>query len=75
MDSLKRRSVRTILYDVFNCLERWLSPVLPFTTEEAWFTWNSEIKKNQEESCHLLQFQDLPEEWNDNNLSEKWIFT
>ena len=74
LDSLKRRSVRTILYDVFNCLERWLSPVLPFTTEEAWFTWNSEIKKNQEESCHLLQFQDLPEEWNDNNLSEKWIF-
>ncbi len=71
-DSKKRKSVRNLLLDIFNCLLRWLSPILVFTTEEAWFFWKQEIVKTAEESCHLLLFDDLPIEWKNNSLNYKW---
>ena len=71
--SIKRKSVRTLLKDIFYCLIRWLSPILVFTTEEAWFFWNKEIFKNEEESCHLLLFENLPFEWKNEGLNEKWL--
>ncbi len=36
--SLRRRACRTVMDLVFERLTIWLSPLLPFTTEEAWTT-------------------------------------
>ena len=50
LDSLKRRSARTLLDILFHCLLRWLAPSLVFTCEEAW-----KARGNQT-SIHLEDF-------------------
>ena len=35
-DDPRRRAVRTVLDRTFDCLVRWLAPVICFTAEEAW---------------------------------------
>ena len=35
-DSLKRRSVTTCLHILFDFLSKWFSPIISFTSEEAW---------------------------------------
>ena len=35
-DSLKRRSVATCLHILFDFLSKWFSPIISFTSEEAW---------------------------------------
>ena len=71
-NSLNVRSSKTVMTDVFDCLIRWLSPIIPFTTEEAWQCWKEDINKNSELSCHLLENLELPDEWNDINLNNEW---
>ena len=53
--------------ELFNCLVKWLAPMLPFTTEEAWLERNP-----QAVSVHLEQFPDVPAAWRDETLAEKW---
>jgi isoleucyl-tRNA synthetase len=54
-DSAKRRAYRTVLDTLFHALVRWLSPVLVFTSEEAWGTRFPEAG-----SVHLLEWPELP---------------
>ena len=57
-DSIKSEKVKStkfVMKIVFKYLIRWLSPIIPFTTEEAWQCWKNEVDKNAEESCHLLK--------------------
>ena len=35
-DDIRRRAARTVLDRIFDCLVRWLAPILCFTAEEAW---------------------------------------
>ena len=70
--STKVRSTKTVMSYVFECLITWLSPIIPFTTEEAWQCWRSEIKTDALESCHLLKKKKLPLEWKQKKLDEKW---
>ena len=35
--------------DCFEYIIEWLSPIIPFTTEEAWQCWRLEVDKNAEE--------------------------
>ncbi len=72
--SLKRRASRTVMIDVFKVLLNWLSPVLVFTCEEAWQSWRDEIDDTATESCHLESFVEIPNEWKDNLLIDKWIY-
>jgi isoleucyl-tRNA synthetase len=37
-DAIRRRACRTVLDAVFERLTAWLSPITPFTMEEAWST-------------------------------------
>jgi len=67
-DSLRRRSARTVMEKVFDCLVVWLAPVLCFTAEEAWTARYG----NKAESIHLQQFPEIPSEWRDDELSKKW---
>ena len=56
----------TVLEHLFNCLTAWLAPILCFTAEEAWLT------RNPSSSVHLRMFPDVPEEWQNERLAEKW---
>ena len=67
-DDLRRRAARTVLDRVFDCLVRWLAPVLVFTTEEAWRYRHGEGA----DSIHLECFADLPESWYRPELGERW---
>lgn len=59
-NSLKRRATRTVMDVVFDCLAKWLAPVLAFTAEEAWLNRHP----RQEGSVHEELFPLLPYFWN-----------
>ncbi|KQU65778.1 isoleucine--tRNA ligase [Aminobacter sp. DSM 101952] len=65
--SVRRKAAVHVVRELFNCLVKWLAPMLPFTTEEAWLERNP-----QSESVHLEQFPEVPAAWRDEALAEKW---
>jgi isoleucyl-tRNA synthetase len=71
-DSIKVNQTKTVLKYVFNCLIRWISPIIPFTTEEAWQSWKNEIDDTSIESCHLLQAEALPDIWDQDEIKLLW---
>ncbi len=64
--SVKRRSTRTLLNIIFNHLVRWFAPSISFTSEEAWKAMGNK------ESIHLQDFLQCKNEYEDNQLNEKW---
>ncbi len=66
--SRRRRSARTVLDHLFECLVRWLAPVLCFTAEEAWLV----RYPSEEDSVHLRDFPRIPESWRAPALAERW---
>ena len=64
-----RKSCRTVLKQVFDCLTAWLAPVLSYTAEEAWL---AHIGDDNEESVHLRHFPSLSENYIDDKLKNKW---
>jgi isoleucyl-tRNA synthetase len=64
-----RRAVRTVLDHVFECLVRWLAPLLAFTAEEAWLVRHGDA---EESSVHLQSFRAVPPAWRDDALAAKW---
>ncbi|KKB76615.1 isoleucine--tRNA ligase [Devosia soli] len=68
ISSVKRRSALTVLDHLFNALTAWLAPILVFTMEECWL----ERHPGETESVHLRLFPDVPTEWLDEQLAEKW---
>ena len=65
--SVKRKASVKVVRHLFDCLVKWLAPLLPFTTEEAWLDRNPKA-----ESLHLEQMPAVPAEWRDDALAEKW---
>jgi isoleucyl-tRNA synthetase len=68
-DAPRRRAARTVLDRVFDCLVRWLAPVLCFTAEEAWLCRHGD---GAHSSVHLETYATLPASWRDDALGEKW---
>ncbi len=68
VDDIERRSCRTVLDALFNCLTTWFAPLLSFTAEEAWLERNSGSKS----SVHLQQFPTIPAAWHDEALAQRW---
>ncbi|KQS91182.1 MULTISPECIES: isoleucine--tRNA ligase [unclassified Rhizobium] len=66
--SLRRRSALHVIRKIFDCMVLWLAPMLPFTTEEAWLSRDPSAV-----SVHLEQFPDVPAEWENAALDEKWV--
>jgi isoleucyl-tRNA synthetase len=65
--SLRRRSTRTVMDYLFKALVHWLSPVLCFTTEEAW-----QARYNHKQgSLQLSALPELPIEWLNPDLDQK----
>ncbi|MGN7292164.1 isoleucine--tRNA ligase [Rhizobium sp. SAFR-030] len=65
--SLKRRAALHVIRQLFDCLVLWFAPMMPFTSEEAWLS-----RDPKAESVHLEQFRDIPAEWSNEAVSEKW---
>ncbi len=62
-----RRAYRTVLDILFEALVRYAAPVLVFTAEEVWAT-----RCPERGSVHLLELHDLPAEWCDDALAERF---
>jgi isoleucyl-tRNA synthetase len=67
ISSIKRKGSLTVLDRVFDCLTAWLAPILVFTMEECWLE-----RFPDGESVHLRLFPQLPENWKDEALFERW---
>ncbi len=68
-DAVARRATRTVLDRVFDCLARWLAPMLCFTAEEAWLARHGDGAAT---SVHLQLFPTVPAAWLDPALAAKW---
>jgi isoleucyl-tRNA synthetase len=64
-----RRAVRTVFDRTFDALVRWLAPIICFTAEEAWL-----VRHGDGDGCsvHLQLLADVPREWLDPELGERW---
>ncbi len=65
--SARRKASIVVVRHLFDCVVTWLAPMLPFTMEEAWLD-----RHPQAISVHLAQFPEVPAEWRDDALAEKW---
>ena len=66
LNSIKRRSSRTLLDIVYQHLVRWLAPTLVFTCEEAWQA------RGYKTSIHLEDFMPINQKYKNSNLNTKW---
>ncbi len=67
-DSVTRKASLTVIAKLFDCVIPWVAPMLPFTMEEAWLSRNP----NEDGSVHLLEFPEVPTEWQDEKLAKRW---
>ena len=68
LDATRRRAARSVLDNVFDCLTAWLAPILVFTAEEAWLN----RYPDDNDSVHFRLFPEIPADWRDDALAEKW---
>jgi isoleucyl-tRNA synthetase len=65
--SLRRRACRTVMAHVFDRLTIWLSPLAPFTMEEAWAT-----RFPTERSNTFRVMPTTPDAWRNPAEAERW---
>jgi isoleucyl-tRNA synthetase len=68
-DDLRRRATRTVMDRTFDCLARWLAPILCFTAEEAWLARHGDMPGR---SVHLELFPEVPADWHAPELAARW---
>src|SRR5260370_28826561 len=56
-DDVRRRAARTVLDRCFDCLVRWLAPVICFTAAEPWLAPHRDLPGR---SIHLELFAGVP---------------
>jgi isoleucyl-tRNA synthetase len=66
-ESLRRRAARTVMDAVFDRLTIWLSPLIPFTMEEAWSTRFPDAG-----SISLRVFPKTPDAWRNDAEAARW---
>ena len=67
LNSKKRKNCVTVLNIILESLVKWFAPILVFTTDEIFSLINKESK-----SIHEHTFVEIPKNWENNELSEKW---
>ena len=67
VNSTKRKDCVRVLNILLDCLLKWFAPILVFTTEEI-FT----LVGNSSSSIHETLFPELPSEFKNDKLAEKW---
>tara|TARA_B100000686_G_scaffold121236_1_gene128317 strand:- start:4697 stop:7435 length:2739 start_codon:yes stop_codon:yes gene_type:complete len=68
-DSKKRSDCIAVLNILLQCLIKWFAPILSFTTEEIYKLTN---KSEEQNSIHLKKFDEIPENWKNEELNTKW---
>ncbi len=68
ISSVKRRAALTVIDILFDRIVRWLAPLIPFTTEEAWLL----RRPGDDVSVHLETFAEVSDSWRNDALEEKW---
>ncbi|MBN4058692.1 class I tRNA ligase family protein, partial [Desulfocapsa sp. AH-315-J15] len=72
-DSLKRRSAQTVLHEILGGLLQLMSPVLTFTTTEAWEHFKQlDEKAPLKESIFFTEFPAAAPERRDSTQEERW---
>ncbi len=67
-NSEKRKSCIILLNVILNILIKWFAPILSFTTEEIY-----QLISKKNKSIHLENFLIIPENFRNDELSDKWI--
>jgi len=67
ISSVARKSALTVIDQTFRCVVTWIAPILAFTAEEAWLA-----RFPNAESVHLETFPQVPAEWRNDALAERW---
>jgi isoleucyl-tRNA synthetase len=67
LNSKKRKNCVIVLNIILESLLKWYAPILVFTTEEIYGLINK-----KEESIHESSFVEIPSNWKNNDLSNKW---
>jgi len=66
--SVTRKASLTVIDHLFRCTVTWLAPMLCFTAEESWLSrYGADAK-----SVHLETFPEVPAQWRNDKLAEKW---
>ena len=65
--SAKRKAALQVVAILFDNITKWLAPMLPFTMEECW-----QSRDETAQSIHTLQFNEIPQNWRDDDLAAKW---
>lgn len=65
--SKDRHAALTVIDKLFDCLVRWLAPMIPFTCDEAWAE-----RRGGSSSVHLELFEKIPAGWRNEALEAKW---
>ena len=68
-NSQRRNNCLEVLNVLINFLLRWFSPILAFTSEEAYQV----IKNKKYKSIHLQDFPVIPLIWNNPEIKNNWI--
>ena len=68
ISSTARKASLTVIDHLFRCTVTWLAPMLAFTAEESWLSRYGEDAS----SVHLEGFPQIPADWRDEALAEKW---
>ncbi|PCI04046.1 MAG: isoleucine--tRNA ligase [Hyphomicrobiales bacterium] len=66
--SERRKASLQVVKILFDCLTKWLAPMLSFTMEECWTSRYGDDAG----SIHMEQFEVIPAEWRDDALAAKW---
>ncbi len=66
--STRRKASLAVVDRLFDCLVKWLAPLLPFTMEEAFVSRTG----SADGSVHFEQFPAVPKDWRDDALADKW---
>ena len=67
-ETQKRKDCILVLGIILDCLLKWFTPILSFTTEEIFKLLN----KDSEDSVHLKVFPKIPNKWKNENIEKNW---
>jgi isoleucyl-tRNA synthetase len=68
-DDVGRKATQAVMDRTFDCLVRWLAPIIAYTADEAWLARHGDVPGR---SVHLETFADVPEAWLDPALGARW---
>ena len=68
INSKKRKNCVKVLNIILESLLKWFAPILVFTTDEIY----SLVTNNNKKSIHEEYFVEIPKNWQNNKLDEKW---